>query len=332
MAEYKGIKGFKVQSHASDPTANEGQIWYNTASYALKYDAVGAGSWSSAPAVNTARRSMMGTGTTTAAVIAGGLGPYSTATETYNGSAWSTSPATLTTGTQYNKGDGSSTAAIQFAGVIAPSGALTGVTETFNGSAWTASPASLNTARQGPGNSTLGSTTASLCVGGQLITPGAGLDLTETFDGSTWTEVNDLNTSRKELGGAGTSTACLAIGGMLTPPSSTGITAVVETWDGTSWSEVNPLNGKRVAAGSAGSNTAAMLFGGTSPADVATTEIWDGSTWTEVADLATARNSQASAGASNQAALSISGYNGSNLTIVEEWDGAPAVVKTVTVS
>ena len=53
MAEYKGIKGFKVQSLASDPTVNEGQIWYNTASYALKYDAVGAGSWSSAPVVNT---------------------------------------------------------------------------------------------------------------------------------------------------------------------------------------------------------------------------------------------------------------------------------------
>ena len=37
MADYKGIKGFKVQSLASDPTGPEGQVWYNTATTALKY-------------------------------------------------------------------------------------------------------------------------------------------------------------------------------------------------------------------------------------------------------------------------------------------------------
>ena len=226
MATYSTEKGFTIQSLATDPYASIGA----------------SGTWASTPAVNTARRSMMGTGTTTAAVIAGGIGPYSTATETYNGSAWSTSPATLTTGTDYNKGDGSSTAALNFAGTLAPSGTLSNVTETFNGSAWTTSPATLNTARQKPGNSTLGSTTASLAFGGMVITPGTGLDVTEKFNGSTWTELGNLNTARKELGGAGTNTACLGIGGMTTPPSSTGITAIVETWDGTSWTEVNALN------------------------------------------------------------------------------------------
>ena len=39
MATYKGIKGVKVQSKASDPTASEaiGTVWYNTTSNALKY-------------------------------------------------------------------------------------------------------------------------------------------------------------------------------------------------------------------------------------------------------------------------------------------------------
>ena len=38
MADYKGIKGFKVQSLASDPSSPlTGQIWYNTTSGVLKY-------------------------------------------------------------------------------------------------------------------------------------------------------------------------------------------------------------------------------------------------------------------------------------------------------
>ena len=37
MATYKGIKGVKVQSLASDPTLVEGQVWYNTTTYALKF-------------------------------------------------------------------------------------------------------------------------------------------------------------------------------------------------------------------------------------------------------------------------------------------------------
>ena len=36
MAEYKTIKGFKVQSLASDPSAPEGQVWYNTTSGTFK--------------------------------------------------------------------------------------------------------------------------------------------------------------------------------------------------------------------------------------------------------------------------------------------------------
>ena len=42
MATYKGIRGSKVQSLASDPTASEsvGRVWYNTTSNVLKYTAV----------------------------------------------------------------------------------------------------------------------------------------------------------------------------------------------------------------------------------------------------------------------------------------------------
>ena len=40
MTTYKGINGFAVQSVASDPTFNEGQVWYNNATYAFKLAAV----------------------------------------------------------------------------------------------------------------------------------------------------------------------------------------------------------------------------------------------------------------------------------------------------
>ena len=47
MATYKGIKGFTLQNVSSDPTVNEGQLWYNSASGAFKLAAAtAAGSWS----------------------------------------------------------------------------------------------------------------------------------------------------------------------------------------------------------------------------------------------------------------------------------------------
>ena len=47
MAEYKVIKGRRVQSLASDaPTTQLGQVWYNSTSGAYK-SVVGAAAWSS---------------------------------------------------------------------------------------------------------------------------------------------------------------------------------------------------------------------------------------------------------------------------------------------
>ena len=51
MATYKGIKGVKVVSLATDPSPiaqNLGSVWYNTTSNALKYAMEGGGAWASA--------------------------------------------------------------------------------------------------------------------------------------------------------------------------------------------------------------------------------------------------------------------------------------------
>jgi hypothetical protein len=57
MAEYKGIKGFKVQYLSADPSdPNIGQTWYNSTSKDLKYTgATTAGSWATGNNMNTAR-------------------------------------------------------------------------------------------------------------------------------------------------------------------------------------------------------------------------------------------------------------------------------------
>jgi len=88
MTTYKGINGFAVQSVASDPSpSNEGQVWYNNTSYAFKLAIYNTGGWASGGTMNTAREQVNGAGLQTAMIIVGGA-PLSNASETYNGSSW----------------------------------------------------------------------------------------------------------------------------------------------------------------------------------------------------------------------------------------------------
>ena len=46
MADYKGIKGGKVQNFSTNPPAPiTGQVWYNETTRTLNYHAAAAGSW-----------------------------------------------------------------------------------------------------------------------------------------------------------------------------------------------------------------------------------------------------------------------------------------------
>jgi hypothetical protein len=75
MADYKGIKGFKVQYLSADPSNPIiGQTWYNSTSKDLKYTGVTtAGSWATGNNLNNARSALTGgAGTQTAAVGFGG--------------------------------------------------------------------------------------------------------------------------------------------------------------------------------------------------------------------------------------------------------------------
>ena len=321
MANYKGIKGFKVVSLASDPTFNSGQIWYNTTSYALKYDAEGAGAWSSGGTLNNARAQTTAApnGTSTAGLLFGGAPGNVDYTESYNGTSW-TEVNDLKLGRYEAGGGGTQAAALSFGG-WGP-GSAQDETEEWDGTSWT-EVNDLNVGVRGFGS--CGTQTAALAIGGGRTPSETTSDTVEKWDGTCWTEVNNLQTARKYLPGAGTVTAALAIGGFP-------LTGKTEEYDGTSWTEVNALTTARYNPIGFGIQTAALAAGGSAPAASALTEKYDGTSWTEVGDLASARTTSGGGGTTSNGLIAGGYLAPANLNISEEWADPVQAVKTVTVS
>ena len=71
MATYKEIHGVNIQSRDSDPTAVEGDVWYNASTSKLKMFAA-TGSWASGGDLNAARMFGVSVGTQTAGLVASG--------------------------------------------------------------------------------------------------------------------------------------------------------------------------------------------------------------------------------------------------------------------
>ena len=148
-------------------------------------------------------------GVQTAAFCVAGTAPpgYVTATNTYNGSAFTESTAI---NTARGEGVGAGTTS---AGVITGgnTNSVSALTELWNGSSWT-EVGDLNTARNllaGSGSSS----SAMIAFGGDAPARA----ITESWNGTSWTEIGDLATGRRELGGSsnGTSTVGLAFSGCI---------------------------------------------------------------------------------------------------------------------
>ena len=306
MSEYKGIKGFQVQTRTEDP------VPYAQALADNPY----AGAWSSGANLNTGRGdSWAGAGTQTSALGFGGFVPPGAGnkalTEQWDGSSW-TEVGDLNTarGSGIGGAGASSTVALAFGG-YQNSGPYIAVTESWNGSAWT-EVNDLNTARGYVASSQAAPYTACVAFGGYTGT--ANTADTEQWDGTSWTEVNNLNTARRKQRGVGTSSsAALAIGG--TPPD----VAITESWNGSSWTEVADLNTARGSMFSGGTSTSAQIAGG-EPAK-AESESWDGSSWTEVNNLGTGRAGGASAGSTGIATLAFGGDPASQATELWSFSG-----------
>ena len=165
MAEYSTIKGFTVQTLASDPYAS----------------VAASGSWASGGTLNTPHdNSAAGFGIQTAAVVACGTNAGGTTNvsfvEEYDGSTW-----TEVTNTANARRTCAGLGTSQTAGMVAGAYTTTAsaLVEEYNGSTWS-EKADLNTARR-TYNGGAGTTTAGIVVGGEPA-----LDLTEIYNGTSW--------------------------------------------------------------------------------------------------------------------------------------------------
>jgi hypothetical protein len=232
-----------------------------------KYDGT---SWTNNPTgLNTGRRDLGGIGTQTAALGFGGYnGGASAATETFNGSSW-TSVNSMNTARRV-RGTGIQTAVIAAGGGQLPSG--TTDSETWNGTSWT-STSPINTSRTEVGMS--GLQTAALLFAGYTNYPAVSA-ATESWNGSSWTSVNSMNTARAGIVGFGIQTASVGVGGKTVGAGpSTGAT---ELYNGTTWttSPASMATARGYGAGCGTQPTGLYMTGGTPTTVVANTEEWTG--------------------------------------------------------
>ena len=326
MATYYGTYGQKVQYLASDPSDPQiGQVWYNSTSAVLKVrQSVATNAWASGGTLPAGTRIAGGAGTQTAAIVFAGISPGNaaqTTTRYYDGTTWSTPPASMSTG-RYGIGSanaGSQTAALGFGGDQV--GPITAATESYNGTSWT-TVNSLNTARANAGGA--GIQTAALAFGGSNP-PGTNLTSTETWNGTSWTASGALPVAKRLMAGFGIQTAAISAGG------ESPIVATTESFNGSTWTAVSSMNTARTLLGGVGTQTAGIGFGGyAGGVNLTATELWNGTSWTSnPTGLGAAVYGPAGSG-TQASALSTGGKPSG--TASEEWTGTVISSRTVTVS
>ena len=320
MAGYNELHGLRVKYLSADPSnAEDGQVWYNNTSGALRVQGIGTSSWSTSGnlPIATATASMFGT--QNAAIYAAGQaltpGPAPTAnTLEYGGLSWISLP-TLASGARKELGGcGTTTAGLVFGG-FPPT---TGNTEEWNGSVWSEQN-NLGTARYRVASAVGAPQTAALAVAGTLGSNPYRSNNVEEYDGSSWTAVTVLPTTAQGLGCAGTQTAFLGFGGY-----SPALSTASFEYDGTNWTSGGNLLVAAGSPGGAGTQTAALAFGGRtpSPTRLNTTVDYDGTSWSaNPATLGTGRsNIQGTGAGSNTAASTAGGATATTLATTEEYN------------
>ena len=294
------------------------------------------GAWATGTSYNSARNSAASSGTTTAALIAGGApgnpsANYSGKTEIWNGTAW-TETNDLVQQRNAIRGVGANSTLALAMGGGAPGLPVgdTGLVEQWNGTSWT-EKADLSTDKAEV--ATIGVYDDALCVGGN----NPGIAQNEKWNGSTWTELADLNQNRGNAVGAGaSSTAGIVFGGFISPSPPEYWTEKVEIWNGTSWTETANLNQKRSGAGASGNATSSVVFAGRydgNPVN-ALVEEWNGVSFSETTNLSTARSqpmyAQQGSATDSFAVGGAVGPLDSMTTAVENWSGSSNLIKVLT--
>jgi hypothetical protein len=316
-----GIRGAGTQTAGIFAGGSEPVV-----STATTYD---GSSFSVVGSLNTARTLTTHSGNSGSSVLCGGALPPgpSNATERWDGTSWTTSPATMSTG-GFGGGAGAmsnpagNTSALMGALRGPPSSYPTNIEEfnvsinTITAAAW-ASGGTLNTARDTyMGGSRNGTQTAFRTAGGYAS---SNVVNNESYNGTSFTEEADLNTARRGAAGAGTEPAALYFGGY----TGTVYTGATEEWNGSSWSEQNDMSSGRDGQGSCGTQTAAISMGGNVPPRTNAAEEYDGTSWTSGGNMPAVFSNRIGLGIQT-AALAVGGQSGdgpTSSTQVDSYNG-----------
>ena len=273
-------------------------------------------SWTNVNNMNSQRSSQGMVGTQANGLYMGGRTPARTsAIEEWDGSIWSTSPATLSTarnGAIYSKS--SATAAVLAGGYTGS--AYPTATEEFN--------STLNsfTAAAYSSGGNIGTTRRNMAAGGitsaGIIAGGFGPPYkaeVEEYNGTSWSEQNNIPVAKEAGGGGfGVQTAFVVSGGSGTDNITNGYSQTTQEYNGSSWTTGGNLNVARLGGGGfSGTETAGLGFGGyvgasspyAPPSKTLSTEEYNGSSWTTQNNVPSGPNTYFSASGTQTATVGI---------------------------
>jgi hypothetical protein len=273
-AAREGMGGAGTQTAAlgnggANPGASNATLLYN------------GSTWTVSPGnMNTARAYCATTGTQTAAITANGnpnpaANAYSTNSETWSGTAWTTtSSPSLPSGIR--AASGVSTSALMSGGYSNSGGQYNQTAvEAWGGSSWT-TVTGLNTGRTS-GQGGTGTQTTALVMGGFSYPPSIYNTAVESYNGSTWTNLTGMNTGRRYHAVSGSPSSVLVyFGATAALPNGA---ATSELWNGSTWTtSATGATGRQSVGGlgNSGVSTAALVFGGSTPTLQSLTEAYLG--------------------------------------------------------
>ena len=287
--------------------------------------------WTEVGDLNSARKGLGGSGTSTAALaIAGNVPPVSALNESWNGSAW-TEIGDLNTAREQGGTAGTQTSAITWSGYPDSPGVLT---EQWNGSAWT-EVSDLANKQIASGSAGVSGESAAAISGyngssnvatveewsftglNPATTPAA--DYSDAIVGQMY--YNSTSGQFKAIKNGGPPIGSFSSGGNLPTnyinqgafggrdsvttgggSKASGSPARVGDsfqYNGVAWSEIAELNTARDQAAGLGTQNSGLVAGGYSASPTATVgvcENWNGSSWTEIADVSPVRTGAGTAG------------------------------------
>ena len=284
-------------------------------------------SWTEGNNMPSAKRAFAGqNGLQTAAIMMGGA-PNATIIQTYDGTSWSTSPATLVT--QRHNGSGTcgapGTTGLAVGGSADPG--PTGSTEEYNFGTSTFTAAAFASGGNYPaqyyglGSSTNGTQNAALGFAGNYPGGYTGNTTTNEYNGTSWGAKPAMSTARAYLAGFGTSTAAVGVGGLV-PPGATGSNAV-EEFTG-SWTAGNTIPQAGWNQGACGTLTAGFVAFGTNPTypgQYAKAFEYDGTNWTAANDAPQVSNDTKGMGVQTSALFAGGGPPSAKAKVSYEYDG-----------